>query len=142
MKGCEAYLALCSNTTAVEQCACPGPIPGGLTTFGTKDALDALCYTHCMDGCMECYCAGAGHTFAACPDPLTVLASMCTAMPTMHECAASGFAAMCGDADVAATFPAVCDSPVLPPTAPCPEDYYDMCKPEKGGDGGPHADGV
>jgi hypothetical protein len=27
---------------------------------------------------MECYCAGAGHTFAACPDPLTVLASMCT----------------------------------------------------------------
>jgi hypothetical protein len=80
------------------------------------------------------------HTLPAAPPPHS--APPLPAMPTMHECAASGFAAMCGDADVAATFPAVCDSPVLPPTAPCPEDYYDMCKPEKGGDGGPHADGV
>lgn len=40
MKGCEAYNALCSNTTAVEQCLSPGPVPDAVTTFTVRDGIE------------------------------------------------------------------------------------------------------
>lgn len=37
-------------------------------------------------------------------------------MPDMPECSDSGFKVMCADADVAATFPAICTNPSNPHT--------------------------
>jgi copper transporter 1 len=122
MKGCEAWVALCaSNTTVVAQCTKPGPVPKVPSTMAVREAINSLCSTHYMDGCYECepWEGPNAMSFANCsgtPGPLPILAHQCSAMPDMPECTDSGFKAMCADADVAATFPAICTNPPNPHT--------------------------
>jgi len=80
MKGCEAWLALCSNATSVvAACRNPGPIPGVLWTYATKEAVDAVCAA--SPGAPPTACANCTSTgrqnFAACPDPTTTLSTLC-----------------------------------------------------------------
>lgn len=40
MKGCEAYLALCKEGSAVAACKNPGVAPNVMWTYETKDQVD------------------------------------------------------------------------------------------------------
>lgn len=40
MKGCEAYTALCAAGSTVPACTAPGPLPGLVTTYDAKAAID------------------------------------------------------------------------------------------------------
>jgi copper transporter 1 len=120
MKGCEAWNALCANNTAMTQCSSPGPVPGAPSSSLSKEGIESLCNTHCMDGCGDCE---AGKDFNTCTDPLLILAHMCYAMGGMPECltppTGTGINDMCANEEVKATFPLVCVNPPSP-AAKCP----------------------
>ena len=114
--GCQAWDALCGNDTAVAQCTSPGPILDVPDPQALTDTLVTMCGEMCMPGCLECGSAASTN----CTAPLATLAYCCYSMPGMCD-ATSGLGPMCGDPDVAATFPVVCTAPPAPSdAAPCP----------------------
>ncbi|GLI59300.1 hypothetical protein VaNZ11_001153 [Volvox africanus] len=79
MSGCKSYVALCKNTSVVQQCRSFPAIPGLPSTNEARKAVMAMCSSMDMVECETC-------TQLSCNDYIGAMSSMCTEMPYMIKC--------------------------------------------------------
>ncbi|GIL71277.1 hypothetical protein Vretimale_2865 [Volvox reticuliferus] len=79
MSGCKSYVALCKNTSVVQQCRSFPAIPGLPSTNDARKAVTAMCGSMDMVQCETC-------KPLTCNDYIGALSSMCTDMPYMDHC--------------------------------------------------------
>ncbi|GIL46467.1 hypothetical protein Vafri_3456 [Volvox africanus] len=79
MSGCKSYVALCKNTSVVQQCRSFPAIPGLPSINDARKAVIAMCSSMDMVQCQTC-------TKLSCSDYLTPLSSICNLSPTLSGC--------------------------------------------------------
>ncbi|GIL46477.1 hypothetical protein Vafri_3459, partial [Volvox africanus] len=128
MGGCKSYVALCKNTSVVQQCRSFPAIPGLPTTAQAKLAVVAgLCaanrtaMTPAVQNLTTVMCAACNQL--SCRDYLTPLSSICSISPGLNGC--STYENWCGDstdweASDGSSISLFCKqtSPSLPTTSP------------------------